>query len=545
MALLLALLILAVLIVIPVGLVFQLSFYRQQTFDLLAPLKVLAQTSLLHTVGNSVWLGLWVVITATLIAGPVAFLTVKTPLQKARWLDVILLIPFMTPPFINSMGWILFMQPRGYLSQLFPFLSGLSPYFFSLGGLVLIMSLHLFPFLYLVIKNTLLQIGESFEDAGAVFGGGFWHRLRRIVLPLLVSGYGAGALLVFVKTISEFGTPATFGRRISFTVLTTEIHRYTSLWPIDFGKAAVLSSTLLGVCLLLWYLHEWSGRHFAFKLVGPKGSKIKIYRLGPLGTLAVSLYLTLILIIAIGIPYFSIIATSLMKLKGYGLTAGNFTLEHYGELLALGSPGLKALMLSLGLALATGCVTAGLGLFLALTGLSGNSRIHRSIDFLSLLPNTVPGIVMIVGLILFWNAPWMKLRIYNTYWMVLLSYVILFLPITVQYVGAAYRRIDPTLFQAGSICGGNARYVFRRILLPLILPGILSGWIMTFIISIRELVASMMILPPGFENAARFIYAQFEQGNNSVGMAMAVVTMLSSTVVLLIINRLIPTTNEV
>ncbi len=530
-----ALLILTLLILAPLGLVFQLSFVQDQTFDWVKPLTALTQPNLLRTVGNSVMLGLWVVVVATFIALPVAFLTVKTSLHKARWLDIVLLIPFMTPPYINSMGWILFMQPRGYLSQLFPHLSGLSPYFFSFAGLVTVMSFHLFPFLYLVLKNTLLQIGANLEDAGAVGGGSFGYRLRRIILPLLISGYGAGALLVFVKTISEFGTPATFGRRIGFTVLTTEIHRYTSLWPINFGKAAILSSTLLGVCLLLWYLHQCLDQRFSFQLVGTKGSQIKIYAITSRGKLASYLYLAVIFTVAIGLPYFAIIATSLMKLKGYGLTAGNFTFEHYAAIFAWGSPGLKTLGSSLGLALATGCVAAALGVFLALTAANGQSVIHRGINFLSLLPNTVPGIVIIVGLVLFWNASWMPLKIYNTYWMVLLTYVVLFLPFTVQYVTVAYRRINPALFHAGSVCGGDSAYIFRRILFPLIVPGVLSGWVMTFIISIRELVASVMILPPGFENVARFIYAQFEQGNNSVGMAMAVITMLSSTLVLILL----------
>ncbi len=233
-----------------------------------------------------------------------------------------------------------------------------------------------------------------------------------------------------------------------------------------------------------------------------------------------------------------------MKLRGYGISAGNFTLGHYRELLAWGSPGLSALGNSLSLALATACITAALGVFLALTVGDGRSRLRRAVDFISLLPNTVPSIVMIVGLILFWNSPWVGQKIYNTYWMVLLTYVVLFLPFTAQYVNASYRQISKTLFDAAGIGGGSPAYTFRRILLPLVLPGILSGWVMTFIISLRELVASLMILPPGMDNAARFIYGQFEQGSNSAGMAMAVVTMLSSTVALILIDRFIPGRSE-
>ncbi|MBS7728877.1 hypothetical protein KIN12_13350, partial [Vibrio cholerae] len=90
----------------------------------------------------------------------------------------------------------------------------------------------------------LLQIGSSKEEAAAVHGGSFFYRLRKIILPLLVSSYVMGALLIFVKTIAEFGTPATFGRRIGFHVLTSEIHKFISSWPIDFSSATALSSLL-------------------------------------------------------------------------------------------------------------------------------------------------------------------------------------------------------------------------------------------------------------------------------------------------------------
>lgn len=537
-------LILAVLIIIPLTMVFATSIFPNNHLDLMAPLRALVEKNLTEVVLNSVGLGFWVVIGATLIAFPVAFLFSKTWLQRYQWLDIIVLIPFMTPPYISSMGWILFMQPRGYLQQIFPGLAWLSKGFFSLFGLVLIMSLHSFPFIYLILKNTLRQISGSLEEAAAVHGGGFGYRLRKIIIPLVIASYGSGALLVFVKTISEFGTPITMGRQIRFHVLTTEIHRLTTYWPINFGKASALSTILLGICLIFWYSQNVVNRYFTYPLVGTKGARSKLYVPGFLGKAAIWGYLMIIFAVAIGIPYFAVITTSILKLQGYGLASGNYTWDHYRELLAWGSRGLNALGVSMGLAVITATVASIIGTFLALAVNHRNSPLHRLADFFSLLPNTVPNIVMIVGLILYWNAPWMKLKIYNTYWMMLVTYVVLFLPFTVQYVKAVYSKLDPKLFQAGQVTGGRPGYVFRRILIPLLVPGILAGWAMTFIISVRELVASLMILPPGVENSARFIFAQFDQGSSALGMAMAVVSMLSSTLILLLIHRFLPIRNE-
>ena len=205
------------------------------------------------------------------------------------------------------------------------------------------MSLHLFPFLYFMLKNTLLQIGSSKEEAAAVHGGSFFYRLRKIILPLLVSSYVMGALLIFVKTIAEFGTPATFGRRIGFHVLTSEIHKFISSWPIDFSSATALSSLLLSACMLIWYMQNVLNRKYSYAMVSGKGVKSKRYTLSIFVRVIAWFYVIGLLIVSIGIPYFSILIASLSKLRGGGLHINNFTTSHYEALFTIGSPGLEAL----------------------------------------------------------------------------------------------------------------------------------------------------------------------------------------------------------
>lgn len=534
----LALFLLAVLVVVPLFFIFLTSVYPEQTLDLSAPLRTILENKLGEVFWNSIWLGLCVVLGTTALALPLAWILAKTSLGRHAWLDIVLLIPFMTPPYIGSMGWILFMQKNGYMEQLLPMAEAWTPKFFSVFGMVAIMSLHLFPFLYLILRNALLQIGGSKEDAAAVHGGRFFYSFRRIVLPLLLSSYAMGALLIFVKTIAEFGTPATFGRKIGFYVLTSEIHKYISSWPIDFGKATALASVLLSTCLLLWYAQTVVTRRYTYRLVGGKGTRSKIYPLNGLTRLLAWGYVIVLLLLSIGVPYFSIISASLMKLRGVGLAWSNLTLNHYAELLTWGSKSMNALLNSLGLSLAAATISVLLGTWFALTIKQSRTWPQRMTDLFSLLPNTVPGIVLVVGLILLWNAPWMPVPLYNTYGMVVLTYVVFFLPYTVQYVKANFSQLDEALFQAGQVFGGRPAYVFRRILLPLIVPGMLAGWMMTFTISVRELVASLMILPPSMETSATYIFAQFEQGKVSLGMAMAVVSVGLTTLMLLGIDRL-------
>ena len=185
------------------------------------------------------------------------------------------------------------------------------------------MTLNVFPFMMTILKNAILNIPASLEESGAVFGAGFGLRLRKIFAPLLTGNYAIAALLVFVKTLSEYGTPYTLGRRIGFYVFTTDIHRYSTTAPVDFGKSASLSSVLILICMVMWLAQNYITNRTSYRLVSGKGSRPAQMHLSGGGLAAAWAWVGLVLVVSIGIPYFSIIASSLIKLRGYGLAPGN------------------------------------------------------------------------------------------------------------------------------------------------------------------------------------------------------------------------------
>lgn len=514
------------------------TFVHDGIFDVSQFSRMFANERLWHTLGNSLLLGVLVILGTTILALPMAFIRTKTTLQKYDWLDIVLTIPFMTPPYIGSMGWILFMQNNGFLQQLVPGTAWLSDAFFSLFGMVMVMSLHLFPFLYLMLKNTLLRINGSFLDAALIFGRSSLRNWLQVILPLLISSYVLGILLIFIKTLAEFGTPATFGSRIGFQVFTTEIHAYLSRWPVDIRMATSLSVFLLSVCLIIWYFQNLIGRKFTYSVLSgktPAAREIKDKWFIQLGSW---FYVGFVLLFAIGIPYFSIIVTSLQKVRGDGLRAGNFTLASYQAVFTSGSAGLTAFINSVVFSIFTAVITAIIGLFIALYIKKGETKKQQLLDFFSLMPNIIPGIVFVVGLIMFWNAPWLPATIYNTKAMVVVTYCVLFLPYAVQYTKSSLSQLDQSIFQSAAIFGRNSWDVYRAIIIPLLMQGILAGMMMTFIISMRELVAGLLILPPSVETGATFIYSQFEQGNVGIGMAVAVITVAMTVVFMFLLNWL-------
>ena len=488
-------------------------------------------------IGNSLLLGVLVVIVSTMIAAPLAYLFSRTRFAHYRFFDIIFMIPFMTPPYIASMGWILFMQKRGLLQQLIPKAEGCENWFFTLAGLVLVMSLHVFPFMLTMLKNAMLNIPSSLEEAGAVFGAGFFGRIRKIFIPLLSGNYAIGALLVFVKTIAEYGTPATLGKRIGFEVFTTEIHRYATVAPIEFGKSATLASVLVGICLCMWMLQNYITMRKSYNLVSGKGSRFTEIKLGPAATVLSWAYIVLVLALAIGVPYFSVISTSLIKLRGYGFAKGNFTLQHYVELFTENTKGVSALSNSLFLAVSAATICAVLGTVIVLAVRSLGNKAGKILEAMALLPEMLPGIVLVIGIMLFWNQIYRFIPLYNTLGIMVLAYVVLFLPYTVQYVTSSFTQISTSLMAAGQVFGGTPFYIFRRITLPLIAKGIATGWMMTFIIAFRELVTASLIAPPNTLVVSTYIVREFEQGSVSVGMAMAVLCVLFTTTALLILNH--------
>ena len=527
------------LILCPLVTIFVRAVITDGRLDFGSAWQTLMESKNAEMILNSLLLGAAVTVLSTVIAAPLAYLFTRTFFAKYKAFDIIFMIPFMTPPYIASMGWILFMQKRGLLQQLMPFTSGSEKAFFTFGGLTLVMSLHVFPFMLTILKNAMLNIPSSLEEAGAVFGAGFGRRLRKIFLPLLSGNYAIGALLVFVKTIAEYGTPATLGKRIGFNVFTTEIHRYATVAPIEFGKSAALASVLVGICLGMWLLQNYITARKSYALVGGKGGRLNEVKLNIPAKIIGWIYIIAVIVISIGVPYFSVISTSLINLRGVGFKAGNFTFQHYVELFTENKKGIQAILNSFILAVCAATICAVLGTLLVIAVRNSKSKLRKAVEAMGMLPEMLPSIVLVIGIMLFWNKIYNIIPLYNTFGIMILAYVVLFLPYTIQYVTSSFTQISDSLISAGQAFGGSPFYIFLRITLPLISKGVLTGWMMTFIIAFRELVTASLIAPPNALVVSTYIVREFEQGSVSVGMAMAVLCVLFTTTALLILNTVI------
>lgn len=492
----------------------------------------------LKTLINSLILGSAVTMLSSLIALPLAYLRAKTIFKNYDWLEWIILIPYMTPPYLGSMAWILWMRSGGYLQQLFPLIHEPERLFYNFFMLAFIMSLHIFPFLYWSLKEAFYMVGSSIEEAAILYGRGTIIERIRLWTPLLLPAWAASALIVFLETLGEFGAPATFGRAIGFQVLTTEIYRKVASWPINLPYAAFLSFLMLMVVLIVWIGERKIRRKFSFYLLGGKGHRPHQVTLSRGQTLLAWVFIMIIISLAVGVPYSAMLIGSLTRLVGKGLTYDNLSFVNYIELFSSHEGAWKAFQTSFVLAFTAAMFAVFMGSLIAFIINKKESLFKSVIEGLSLTPMMIPAIVWTIGLMIFWNAPFLPFTLYNTPPMMILTYTLFYFPFALQYVKTSYQRISPRIFESSFVFQRHAWIRFFRITLPLLLESMIAAFIMTFIIVFRELVAALLILPPGMQTVSTYIYSQFEQGSTGTGMAAAIVSMLITLSLMMIVKNI-------
>lgn len=502
-------------------------------FSLLLP--TLADSALLGVTFNTLLLGLTVVCGSALVAVPLAALRGLTRVPAAAFWDLVFLIPFMIPPYIASLAWMTTLQTRGYSWQLLGF-SG-DDFLFSFWGIVFVMVLNVFPLVYFAVSRTLAVVGSRFAAVARVSGANGWQALWRITLPLSTPGLAASLLLAFALSIEEFGTPATLGAQAGFKVLVTGIHERFADWPVDMPGAAILSLVLVLLAFGAFAVQNWLITRRSYVTEAGKPSDQNLMELG-IWRWPVLLLFSLVAFVSVAVPLLAVVATATTSTLSGGLALDNFSLRHFQALFQPQSGALTALTTSLSLATGTALLTGMLGALVAYLVVRAAVSGSRLMDFLSMLPNTLPGIVVAVGLILAWNQAFWPIQIYNTLWMLLLAYACLLLPYPVRYAQAALRQTSENLEAAARVCGASLLTSFIRIVLPLMAPSLLVAMLLVFAIASRELVASLMLAPAGVRTVSTFVFGQFEQGSPGVGMAMSVVAIFTTTALLVALTAL-------
>ena len=490
---------------------------------------------MLRVIRNTVWLSVLVVFFATFFAAPLAFFRSWTPMRRAGWVEVLVMVPFMTPPFAAAMAWMDFTRLRGVADMLLgPTLGDAARSAInSVWGMGFIMAAELFPFLYLILRNAFASIPASQLEMAQVAGASRWQQFSRVVVPAVVGPYSLGALIVFIKAAGEFGTPVTLGNAIGYEVLVSSIYQDVTIDPLNFSKAAASSSVLFTLGVMAWAIQQWAGRG----VLATGGRVARAVNLRPSRSMMALawVYTAIVFTLSVFIPYISIILAAMTILRSKPPTPDNLTFDYFQIVLSMPS-GQEALTRSIALG-AIGATTAVI-LALAVTVFTMRSRRWpaRFSDFLAVAPDTVPGIVLAIGFILLWNSPKLPFTPYGSQLILVMAFTVLFVPMAVQNIKTSAAAMSPTLSEASAVAGATSWQTFTRVTLPMLAPGIFAGWLLAFFVGIRELVMSSLIRPTRINLLAPWIMNQFEQGHRAEAMAMTLIGVGTSTVVLVLIR---------
>jgi len=519
-----AILALIVLVVLPLMFLLVGSLKGEQglSFDHFA--EVLSGRLYVNALLNSLILGAWTGLFSLVIGLVLAWAVSRTDVPGKRFIQATATLSYLLPPFLTAIAFTYLFSPNaGIINVLMRDVLGL-PWLtfniFSMTGLVIVTVMHTFPFVYLLAASALQSVDASYEEAAQILGASKLRTAFSITAPLVAPAVLSGTLLAFVNAIALFGSQAIIGLPGRIVTLPTRIYALFD-YPPEYGLASALSLVFVVLTVAALYLQRSFLARRSYVTLAGKGSRPQLMSLGlfrwPLFGIA-----AIIFVIAILAPYATLIAVSFSKSWGLEFWK-NLTFANYKFILFEYNVTQRAILNSLLLATVAATLAVLLGTIMGWIDLRTRIPGRKILDYASLIPLGLPGIVVAVALIQFWLA--MPIALYGTLTILLLAYVGRYLPLGVRAANASLRQIDPSLEESATILGASWMVTMREVTLPLIRPGLFAGWLLVFVPVIQELSASILLFSSSSITLAVAVYNLYETGYIEPVAALAMVNM--------------------
>ena len=520
-----AILSLIVLVVLPLLFLLVGSLKGEQGLSLDHFSEVLSGRLYVNALKNSLILGAWTGLFSLLIGLVLAWAVARTDVPGKKFIHATATLSYLLPPFLTAIAYTYLFSPNaGLINVLMRDVLGL-PWLtfniFSMTGLVIVTVMHTFPFVYLLASSALQSVDASYEEAAQILGASKMRTAFAITAPLVAPAVLSGTLLAFVNAIALFGSQAIIGLPGRIVTLPTRIYALFD-YPPEYGLASALSLVFVILTVGALYLQRSFLAKRSYVTLGGKGSRPQVMELGFLRWV-VFVFAAIIFVIAILAPYATLIAVSFSKSWGLEFWK-NLTLANYKFILFEYNVTQRAILNSLFLATIAATLAVLLGTVMGWIDLRTRIPGRKILDYASLVPLGLPGIVVAVALIQFWLA--MPIALYGTLTILLLAYVGRYLPLGVRAANASLRQIDPSLEESANILGASWLTTMREITLPLIRPGLFAGWLLVFVPVIQELSASILLFSSSSITLAVAVYNLYETGYIEPVAALAMINMV-------------------
>ena len=432
---------------------------------------------------NSLFVSVLTTAIAVLIALPAAFAVARIAMPFRGAIVALSVIPLISPPFIGAYSWVMLLGRSGIVTHYLNSWFGIElPSIYGAFGIVLALSLSYFPYVFLIVQGALAASDPYIEESAEVMGASRWRILRTITFPLVAPAVAAGAIIVFIKALGNFGVPAILGGE--FYVLPTliyfQIHGFFNL-----NGASAIAMINVGLTLIAILLLTRVNKRRRFVTVTSVTRRSKQMRNAGARVFA-NLYCWILLFCAL-VPQMMVIFSSFAEQWAATLFPVSYGLENYR--LALTS--LKPLTNSLILAGTATLLCVVFGTLASYASIRGRFAGKWALDLTIMLPFVLPGIVTGVAYLTTFNDGIIVLS--GTATILILAYFVRRIAYTFRTVTAAMSQLDSKLEEASTVCGATWAMTMRKVIIPLTAPGIIAGAIIVFATLISEMSVTILL----------------------------------------------------
>jgi len=453
---------------------------------------------------------------ATFLGVSLAWINARTNCPWREKLEPFNLIPFFLSPFVGAIAWHNLAAPKtGLLNAWTRDLFGIHGHILNVDniyGVMWVTGIFFTPLVYLFVVGSLRRMDPSLEDSARTTGAGLLRTTLTVTLPLVAPGILSGAIIVFVTTAGEFGVPFKLSAPYGWETLTTQIFSKAVGDDANIYLGASMSMALGAITAFFIFIQQRYIAPRSFTTVTGKGFRPNVMDLGRWKWLALGYNLGYILV-AVALPIFCLVVVSLHPVWEGEIIPADMTLRNYVKTLAFWRPdSIRAATngITNSFILAFAGATIAMVMSLVVTYMIHRTKGFgaRMLDLLCVVPIGFPGIVLAMGVLI----TYIKTPIYATLWILLLGYITRFFPYGQRNISAVMLAISEELDQSSRMAGASWLTTLRRITIPLLKPGILAGWILLFVIFLRELSISIILYTSGTETLSVGVYylANFE-----------------------------------
>jgi iron(III) transport system permease protein len=471
-----------------------------------------------------------------------AWIIHRTAMPGRRLFELLIAIPYPLGPLVGALAWSQLGAPRdGLINRLFTYLTGAHfPLInvYSPLGIIFVEAIFEAPVAVLIIGAAMQRMDPALEECSSIFGSGKLRTAWKVTLPLMLPAVLSAALFMFTSMMGSFAIPTMLGASSRFYVATNAMYILLQGYPPNYPLAAALGLVLIAMTAFAVWLVQRVLRGRSYAVISGKNYRPRLVNMGWMTWVLFAFaggYVLLSLILPMG----TLLLASFQTSNSINFSSADWTLRNYTYVMVDFPTTRQAIINSLILGVGTGTIGAVFATFIAIATHRSKSNGRQLLEQVTMLPQAFPRLIFAFGFL--WMILTLPVQLYGTLIAVLLAYVIVFLPLAYRGMSGVVVQIDKALEEAARVNGAHAARVAYTITLPLLRPGLLATWALLFMVSVREISASLFLSGPSTQVLGPAIFSFWDSGGlprvSALAVVQAVIILIALTVVRYMANR--------